>query len=306
MSEEIPISVVMSVYNGERYLPLAIESVLKQTFKDFEFIIVDDGSTDRSLEIIRKYEKNDSRIRVLVQENHGLAAALNNGIAMAKGKYIARMDDDDISLPNRFELQYGFMESHPEIIASGGAAEIINQWGDAFGIRRHCTTHDEIDFSNIAYGNPAMCHPTALIRTDSLKKVGCYTPGMRYAQDLDLWLRLGEVGKLANLTDIVLLYRSHDKSATGEHRNEQVEFVKTILAEARRRRNIPNGLFPEPSTEKVVMSEVMVLLETSRYQLAKGRRFCAIRYAIWLFLKSQKTKIVWKTLYNALFSTHWF
>lgn len=117
------ISVIMSVYNGEKYLREAIDSILNQTFTHFEFIIVNDGSTDKSLNIIKSY--NGSRIILVQQENKGLAAALNEGIKIAKGKYIAMMDADDISLPTRLEKQIQFMEAHPEYVAIGSWANKI-------------------------------------------------------------------------------------------------------------------------------------------------------------------------------------
>ena len=120
MSEHVPISVVMSVYNSEKYIIEAIESVLSQTFNDFEFIIVNDGSTDNSLSLIKSI--NDPRIKIIDQENKGLSKALNIGINIAKGKYIARLDADDIALPTRFEKQYKFLENNPECVALGTEA----------------------------------------------------------------------------------------------------------------------------------------------------------------------------------------
>ncbi len=122
------ISVVMSVYNGDKYLREEIESILNQTFKDFEFIIVNDGSTDKSLEIIKSY--NDPRIVIIDQENTGLAKALNNGINIAKGRYIARMDQDDISNPERFEKQIEFLENLSEYVAIGSWSNHISEHGE--------------------------------------------------------------------------------------------------------------------------------------------------------------------------------
>ncbi|MBR0239487.1 MAG: glycosyltransferase [Thermoguttaceae bacterium] len=284
--EEIPISVVMSVYNGERYLALAIESILKQTFNDFEFIIVDDGSTDRSQKIIRKYEKKDSRIRVLVQENQGLAAALNNGIAMARGKYIARMDDDDISLPNRLELQYNYMEAHSEIVASSGLAIIINKWGDEYEEWRTEENSSKIDSRHIDEGCTSLCHPASIIRKAAWEAVGGYSSDLKYAQDLDLWLKLGEHGVLANLSVPLVLYRLHSNSASGIHRQEQYECMIIAVKRARQRRGISEDNSLRVFSGELVPNEKTILYKTAQYQIKKKRYFkAAIYYSSW-FIRS--------------------
>ena len=279
----------MSVYNGERYLSLAIESILKQTFKDFEFIIVDDGSTDRSLEIIRKYEKKDSRIRVLVQENQGLAAALNNGIAMACGKYIARMDDDDISLPKRLDIQYNFMEAHPEILACGGISVIINKWGDEYMFwekQEDAPMIDdfaEIDSKHIISGASSLCHPSSIFRKAAWEAVGGYSADLRYAQDLDLWLKMGEHGALTNLQEPLILYRFHNNTASGTHRQEQYECVCLAVKRARQRRGITNDDYSKIYSGEVIPSEKDILYKTSVFQFNKKRYFKAsIYYISWI------------------------
>ena len=286
MNENIPISVVMSVYNGERYLSLAIESILNQTFQDFEFIIVDDGSTDHSLEIIRKYEKKDSRIRVLVQENQGLAAALNNGIAMARGKYIARMDDDDISLPNRLEIQYRFMESHPEILASSGLAIVINKWGDEYAEWKTEEDSSKIDSKHINEGCTSLCHPASIIRKSAWEAVGGYSSDIRYAQDLDFWLKLGEIGTLANLAEPLILYRMHNNSASGTHRQEQYKCMLLAIKRARQRRGITDDIFPQVYSGDLIPNERTILYKTAQYQFKKKRYFKATKYYISWFIRA--------------------
>ncbi|HAS7841575.1 TPA: glycosyltransferase family 2 protein, partial [Vibrio cholerae] len=121
------ISVVMSVYNGEKYLGEAIDSILKQTFSDFEFIIINDGSTDKTLEIIKSYMKKDDRIVLVSRENKGLIVSLNEGLDLAKGQYIARMDADDISIKSRFEKQIEFLDSNPDIGVCGTWVEVFGE-----------------------------------------------------------------------------------------------------------------------------------------------------------------------------------
>ncbi|MDD4353774.1 MAG: glycosyltransferase family A protein, partial [Candidatus Nanoarchaeia archaeon] len=128
------ISVIMSAYNTERYIAEAIESILNQTFKDFEFIIIDDGSTDDSLKIIKRYVKKDRRIKLIHnKKNIGLTKSLNKGLKIAKGQYIARMDADDISLPQRFQIQYDFLEKNKDIFLIGTTAFLIDDKGDRLG-----------------------------------------------------------------------------------------------------------------------------------------------------------------------------
>ncbi len=285
MNENIPISVVMSVYNGERYLALAIESILKQTFTDFEFIIVDDGSTDRSLKIIRKYEKKDSRIRVLIQENQGLAAALNNGAALARGKYIARMDDDDISLPQRLALQYEFMESHPEVSASGGSVILINKWGDEYNQWTPEIDPSKIDDNHIKSGATSLFHPSTIIRKTSLAEVNWYSTDLRYAQDLDLWLKLGERGILTNLPDALIKYRFHNNIATCRHQQEQNDCALLAVTRARQRRGITDA--SPISVSKVVVPDIKTILQdTVKYQLGLRHYYKAFTYSVLLFVKA--------------------
>lgn len=138
------VSVVMPVYNTEEFLAEAIESILSQTYTNFEFIIINDGSTDTSPEIMAKYAEQDKRIKILNQKNSGISTALNNGIAISKGKYIARMDADDISLPERFEKQVQFLENHPDIILLGGDCEYIDKNGKSVMVNITPKTNQDI------------------------------------------------------------------------------------------------------------------------------------------------------------------
>lgn len=142
---EPPISVIMPVYNAEKFLDESIESILNQTFKDFEFIIIDDGSTDNSLKIIRKYKKKDKRIKVLInKKNQGIAETRNKGLRIAKGKYIVTFDADDISLQKRLQIQYYFLERNQNIFLVGGSAIIIDENGRDFGVFKKFNNPEKI------------------------------------------------------------------------------------------------------------------------------------------------------------------
>ncbi|HEV3481455.1 MAG TPA: glycosyltransferase [Candidatus Acidoferrales bacterium] len=213
------VSVVMSVFNGQTFLREAVESILAQTFTDFEFIIVDDGSTDKTAEILSGYAKRDNRVRVISQENRGRAESLNRGIALATAPLIARMDADDISLPHRLKEQVDFLDSHPEVGLLGGAYQRIDAKGRARGITRFPASDSEIRTVILQY-NP-MSHPAAIMRKDVALASGRYRTAFRESEDYDLWLRMAERTRLANLDQVVLQYRIHAHQVSARNANYQ-------------------------------------------------------------------------------------
>lgn len=201
------VSVVMSVFNGETFLAEAIESILIQTYTDFEFIIVDDGSTDESSEILRRYADRDTRVCIYRHENRGRAESLNRGISLATGSYVARMDADDVALPARFRDQIQFMEKHPDVGLLGGTYERIDANGCVLNIVRPPVSDEEIRLAMLR-ANP-MCHPAVMMRKDIAVAAGGYRKVFLDADDYDLWLRIGERARLANLEKPILQYRVH-------------------------------------------------------------------------------------------------
>ncbi|MCY3779180.1 MAG: glycosyltransferase family 2 protein [Chloroflexi bacterium] len=209
-------SVIIPVYNGEKYLAEAIESILAQTFTDFELLIVDDGSEDASAEIIRSYEELDDRIRFFQHErNMGQSCAQNTGVAAAAGAYLTNMDCDDVSLPQRFEKQVNFLRSHSEIGAVGTCARAVNHDRTAtlfdFNVPRQ---HALIAF-NLFFG-ASFVGATVMTRREYIDAVGGYTPGKQISADLDLSMRLlwHTPIKFANLPEILMLYRQHEMART--------------------------------------------------------------------------------------------
>jgi len=213
------ISVVMSVFNGEPLLSEAVESILGQTFGDFEFIIINDGSTDGSGETLQKFARQDDRIRLVEQPNRGLNLALNDGIDAARGKYLARMDADDISLPERLAQQHTFLETHPEIGVVGVEAvwfmvdgrERRDRW-----MRVHSPDHARwrLLFQN------CMIHPSVMGRTELFKRYR-YCPDTRVAQDYELWLRMSLQENLVNMPEPLLAFRRTQRSVGATQRNDQ-------------------------------------------------------------------------------------
>ena len=216
------ISVIMPVFNGGKYIEEAIKSILNQTFIDFEFIIINDGSTDNSLTIIQSF--NDRRIKIINQEtNHGNYPARNIGIASAQGEYICVMDSDDISLPNRLQIQYKFLEKNSPIAICGTPAKIIGTdkiWRKPMG-------YDDL---KIAFLENNFCiHPTLMIRHSVLKYTGIlYNNQFRYAADYDFISNIMVHFKVVNISNVLLEYRLHNSQITSKYFIEQQQFADLI------------------------------------------------------------------------------
>jgi len=216
------ISVAMSVYNGERFLSEAIESVLAQTWRDFELLILDDGSRDSSLQIIHHYAAIDPRIRVIARENRGLVASLNQLLAEARAPLIARMDADDICAPQRFERQIAFLAAHPDHGVVGSLTFDIGEAGEAFPLdtAEHPLSHEQF-LEHIADNGPLLAHPTVMYRRDVVLAAGGYHAAFRHCEDYDLWLRLADRTKIANLPERLLRYRHYAGQVSNRHALEQ-------------------------------------------------------------------------------------
>lgn len=217
------VSVVLPVYNGEKYLAAAIDSILAQSFANFELIMVDDGSTDGSQQILREYERRDPRVRVIVRENRGLATTLNDSIDVARGAWIARMDQDDIALPHRFGRQL-------EWLARTGA-DIAGSWVRRFGtsdkrvVRLRKT--DEAIKMEILFYSP-FAHPAVMMRASLVKQLR-YEKAFEKAEDYDLWERAAEAGwKMTNVPEVLLLYRVHAEQISTLTANRQQQQGQTI------------------------------------------------------------------------------
>jgi glycosyltransferase involved in cell wall biosynthesis len=219
------LSVLMPVYNGEKYIHEAIDSILSQTFADFEFVIIDDASTDRSVDVIRSF--GDPRILFLQNDsNLGLIATLNRGLDTVSGEYVARMDQDDVSLPERFAKQVVFMDSNPKVAASGTWARDIDEGGRIIGRRPHVPVGRQME--NDFWHPSPMIHPSVMIRLEHLGNVR-YNPEAIHAEDYDLWLSLKKKHQLDNLPEYLLLYRVHPESITRMNPQDQAHSAHQIL-----------------------------------------------------------------------------
>jgi len=209
--QDVPlITVLMSVYNGERWLSEAIESVLHQTYSDFEFIIIDDGSVDNSREIIERYIPQDRRINFISKPNTGLADSLNHGIQKARGEWIARIDADDVCETTRLKKQIEQARSNSKLVFIGTGVSIINEVGEKLKIYSYPTKH-EILLRNLITGRKFPAHSSAFYRTQVIRDLGGYRSRVKRSEDLDLWLRLSEVGELTSLSEPLVQLRFHSE-----------------------------------------------------------------------------------------------
>ena len=219
------VSVIMSVYNGDKHLEESLSSIINQSFLDWELIVVNDFSKDNSGKIIQRAMQEDGRIRCIEnKENLGLAASLNLAIEESSGQYIARMDDDDIALTYRLEKQVGYLEANDHVGVIGGRAELI---GAKNGIRRHA--EKDLDIKNRTLFSCQFCHPTAVIRRELLERSGIrYDESFRTAQDYKLWVDLLPHATFHNLSENVLKYRVHSGQVSATKRQEQKENTHRI------------------------------------------------------------------------------
>ena len=252
------ISVVMAVYNGEKYLRAAIDSILRQTFSDFEFIIIDDCSTDNTANILKSY--TDDRMQIIRNEqNLRLPASLNKGLKMARGKYIARMDADDISVKDRFLRQIRYLEENQDVAAIGGSFQVFNEHGKNMYIKRaYC---DEMLEKYYLIPSP-IAHPTAMFRKSMTVDEGFfYDEKYTSAQDYDLWLRVAKKHKINNIPDVVLKYRVHTNSISKKRSEEQQLNAANIFI-----RNLPI---------KISMEEVRAILR-QQYNLSPWKHMLCL------------------------------
>lgn len=231
MNEPIYISVVLSTYNEEKYIAKSIQSILDQTYPYFEFIIVNDGSTDSTLQIVKSF--TDPRIVVIDKPNSGLPDSLNRGITAAKYDWIARMDGDDIATHDRFERQVSYIKEDSAVI--GGQFISINEMGDPISGK---VSNKPLSYakcrSALLIGMSPLAHPTVLVKKELLIKYGGYDVNFRAAQDVELWSRLVPFVKIINIPEPILFYRQHTNNITNKRKDLQrklafLGFMKYVL-----------------------------------------------------------------------------
>jgi hypothetical protein len=273
------VSVAMAVCNAERFLAEAIESILGQTFTDFEFIIFDYGSTDNSKSIISSYAARDSRIKFREVPPCVLPVARNASCSLAQGRYIAIMDADDVSLPNRLSREVDYMESHPRVALLGGAVEWMDSSGRPFIVARHPTESGELKSEMATHCT--FWHPTVIMRREAYGAVGGYRPAFVCAHDYDLELRIAEKFDCANLSEVVLKYRIHPGQLSMQRWNQQAWGILATQASASTRKNgDPDPLDSAKEITPAILAQLGVTDASVQSMLVAVRRQW-IRHMCW-------------------------
>lgn len=288
-------SVVLPMCNAERYLRLSIESILEQTFRELELVIVDDGSTDGSAAIAEEYASRDARVRLLRLQRSGLSHALNAGVAASKGWYIARMDADDIAHPDRLRKQVAFLDATPSCVLVGTSIEVIDAVDGSLGTRYFAEDHEEI-VEEMLHGTFAISHPTVLMRRAAFDAAGGYDQAMYPSDDFALWLEMSKSGRLANLREPLLRYRRHEQAVSVLNRPLHHELTIRIVNAAR----IERGLAPlrsrVPSSPASV--DAWYHFDCARFALTGGTRRDAVRH----LFKTLAIAPLWLEVYAVLFA----
>lgn len=293
------ISVVMPAFNAMPYLPRAIESMLLQDFPGFELIIVDDGSDDETPDVAHAYAQSDPRVRLLRVDHVGVTRALNCGLAAARGDLVARMDADDLSHPERLRRQCEMLRWQPDLVAVGCWVMRIDEDGDPLGVKRWPTEHEDID-RGLLRGSGGLPHPGAMMRRAPVVELGGYREEFRYAQDKDLWLRLAERGRLANLNVPLLYYREHLKSIGAQCRLEQQQSVARAVEDAHRRRGLPPSHLPLRIRQSNPVTIHRLRRRWVRVAIQSANHATARKHALRLFRERPWDVTAWWAMANHL------
>jgi glycosyltransferase involved in cell wall biosynthesis len=289
------ISVLLPVHNAGRFLRAAVASILAQTHRDFELIAVDDGSTDASGRILDAFAATDSRVRLISRPNTGIVGALNDGLAVARGEFIARMDADDIAEPGRLEQQLAHLLIHPEIIALGTFARVIDPAGHVVGLHEPPCGHDAILARLLDADGGALLHPSLVFRRSALEVAGAYDPAFCRAEDLDFYFRLSLHGGLANLPEPLLRYRQHPASTNFTRRAEQRRLLSTIVRRERAARGLP-GHDPIGLSGPSDYTPAELHRHWACGARRHGTRHAALRHAFAALLREGPSQANWRTL----------
>jgi glycosyltransferase involved in cell wall biosynthesis len=271
----------MPIFNAERYLAEAIESILCQTYENFELLLLDDGSSDQSAEIAERFAAKDQRVVFVRGDHKGVVYWRNFGCEAARGEFVAMMDADDISAVGRFEAQVCFLDGHPECCLVGSQALRIDSDGLPISVWKVPKHHEAIDANLMRGRGGTMINPSVMIRTEIVRRIGGYR--LEWAEDYDLFLRLASVAKLANLPRELLHYRLHSKSLTFAKAELQARAARRALEDAWAQRN-QNGTIPFPICEHRLRSDdelswdwARAALNERHYQTARKYGFALLR-----------------------------
>lgn len=290
------VTVLMSVYNGEKYLREAVDSILEQTFKDFEFLIVNDGSTDKTAEILKSYQ--DPRIKIINNEkNIGLTKSLNKGLKVAKGEYIARQDADDISLPERLKKEVEFLEQNINVGLVGTDYLFINEKGKMVHIVKCLNGSKELK-EKLLEGNQ-FGHGSVMLRRECIYRVGAYREEFKFSQDYDFCLRIAEVYDVANISEPLYKWRINIKSISVKKKMLQDKYASLAIELAKERKKIGQDKLQTLKKKEINNLLDGYLISKSGFQ---SKRDIAQNYCFWskIFFKGKDYKSAFKLLVKSL------
>ncbi|MCM3630342.1 glycosyltransferase [Paenibacillus glycanilyticus] len=294
------ITVLMPVYNAEKYLREAIDSILSQTFSDFELLIINDGSTDNSETLIRSY--SDKRIRLINNDrNMKLVPTLNKGINLAKGEYIARMDSDDISHPHRLETQLKFMEEHQDVVVCGTKMKVMNRL-----LYRYHTIVEPRRISNCLCVYNCMVHPSIMLRTNFFRENNItFDNDYLHAEDYELFQRISRENKVANINKALLYYRLSPSGISRVYKVEQQLMVNRISSKALKFKGINIDLPDDKDVNIEKLKEIKLLIESECDKFKNHLDNFEILQLLWFNICSNNTKInglkLWRVFHSFKF-----
>lgn len=289
------VSVIMPAYNSRRYVAQTVQSVLNQTLSDFEFVIVEDGSSDGTLAILQEYAAKDPRIILISRPNTGIVGASNDALARARAEFVTRIDSDDVAMPRKLQRQVAYLRDHPRCVAVGTFVETIDPYNGTLDRLVHRVEHEEIDRELMNGRGFAMVNPTVMMRGEVLKRIGGYRKQYETAEDLDLFLRLAEVGEVHNLPEYLLQYRQHYESINHTKHDLQRNMKRGLMEEAYARRGVrmPSNMvfnrnYPPPKFDQTC--------KWGWRALSKGQKRIACAHALDALKMHPMRPAAWKLL----------
>jgi len=292
------VTVLLPVFNGDPHLKIAIESILIQDFADFEFIIIDDASSDRSPKVIRKYAKKDKRIRAIYHSsNQGLASTLNEGLHIARSTYVARIDQDDEALPHRLKTQYLFMQTRPEIVVAGSYAFHMSNKNRRVRLIKVPTISSEIE--KTLKSQNCFYHPSVMFRRKEIVKIGGYRSKFKNAEDYDLWLRISKKYKMANIPMPLIRYRINITGMTFNRRWEQLYYFFLAQVEHEDEDNIYVNYEQAAKIKLEEINKTDFLINVTKVTAEELIRLDFLNDTIKLIRHSSK-EIGWKNLFGII------
>jgi glycosyltransferase involved in cell wall biosynthesis len=302
MSTAPPVSVYMPAYNVGPFVRDAVKSILAQTLSDFELIIIDDGSKDETLWILKELEAQDKRIRLISRPNVGVSATANEAIGLARGEFLARMDGDDIATPDRLEKQIAYMRANPACVALGARVLMMDQEGMPLYVMPDVVFgHEKIDAALLDGGWPII-QGVCMFRKGAVVSAGGYRKHLSLHEDHDLFTRLAEIGKLENLPDVLLHYRRHFSSITFRETASSRKVVAGVLREARERRGAAAATeLPAPSAPGATEMDLVTRCRHWAWMSLKAHFVPTARKYAWAgFRAAPLSADSWKLMYCAL------